>query len=363
MTCEIPAQRAFDTPKANEITDEEVMYYIQRAKEKLGSRLLILGHHYQQDKVIQFADLRGDSFLLARLAAKCGDARYIVFLGVNFMAETADIVTSSAQKVIIPDPGAGCIMAGMAKISQVRQCWAEVQKRFPRDIIPITYINSSAEVKSFCGKNGGLTCTSSSAGAAFRWALEQGKRILFFPDEHLGRNTGVEMGIAPEEMAVWDRHRGLLTGSANPRLILWNGYCPVHREFSPERVREVRKEHPGLKVVVHPECSYETVQEADESGSTEYIIKCVRNSPPESVWAVGTEINLVQRLANECKDKKVISLDDSIGPCPDMMKIGMRNLLWCLEGLLAGKIRNQVVVDPETAGWAKVALQRMLSIG
>ncbi|MTI86071.1 MAG: quinolinate synthase NadA [Firmicutes bacterium] len=346
----------------SQLSDEEIKYKIMEAKGKLGSKLLVLGHHYQHDSVIQFADLKGDSFLLARQAAECKEALYIVFLGVNFMAETADIVTTGEQKVIIPDTAAGCIMADMAGTGQVKQCWAEIQKYFPGEVIPITYVNSSAQVKAFCGENGGLTCTSSSAESAFRWALQKGKRILFFPDEHLGRNAGKKIGISLTDMALWDRHKGLLKGCDNPRLILWNGYCPVHQEFSPQRVCEVRKDHPGIKVVVHPECSYETVEEADESGSTEYIIKCIRESSPGSSWAVGTEINLVQRLADTYKDKKIISLNDKVRPCPDMMKIHPRNLLCCLENLVSGKVENQVKVDLETAGWAKVALQRMLSI-
>jgi len=345
------------------LSEEEIMEGIKRAKNKLGSKLLLLGHHYQHDSVIQFADLTGDSFLLARRAAECKEALYIIFLGVNFMAETADIVTGPEQKVMIPEPDAGCVMADMASVKQVRDCWREVNKYYPGQIVPITYVNSSSEVKAFCGENRGATCTSSSAEAVFRWALKQGGRILFMPDEHLGRNTGLKLGISPEEMAVWDRHRGVLTGSDNPRLILWNGYCPVHQEFSPERVREIRDEHPGVKVIVHPECPCQTVAESDESGSTEYIIECVRNSPPGSLWAVGTEVNLVQRLAGECRDRTVFSLDQRISPCRDMMKINNAKLLCCLDNLLKGKVKNRVKVDPEIAGWAKVALQRMLSIG
>jgi quinolinate synthase len=345
------------------LSEEEIMDRINKAKSKLGSKLLLLGHHYQHDSVIQFADLTGDSFLLARRAAECKEALYIIFLGVNFMAETADIVTGPEQKVMIPEPDAGCIMADMAPVDQVRDCWRKVNKYFSGEIIPITYVNSSAEVKAFCGENRGATCTSSSAEAVFRWALNQGGRILFFPDEHLGRNTGMKLGISPGEMAIWDRYRGRLTGSDNPRLILWNGYCPVHQEFSPKRVREIRDEYPGIKVVVHPECPCQTVAESDESGSTEHIIKCVRNSPPGSLWAVGTEVNLVQRLAGECRDRTVLSLDQTISPCRDMMKINNAKLLWCLENLLIGKIKNRVKVYPEVAGWAKVALQRMLSIG
>lgn len=346
----------------NGLASEEIKYRIQRAKDKLGSRLLVLGHHYQQEEVIQFADLRGDSFLLARQAVECKDAEYIVFLGVNFMAETADIVTASSQKVIIPDPGAGCLMANMAEMPQVHQCWQEVQKRFPGELIPVTYVNSSAEVKAFCGKHGGLTCTSSSAKAAFRWAFKQGKRILFFPDKHLGCNTGVALGAGIDEMAVWNRSRGLLTGSTNPRVVLWDGYCPVHQEFGGQQIESIRNKYPGIRVVVHPECSYETVCGADECGSTEHIIKCVQDSPPGSYWAVGTEINLVKRLAAQCSDKKVFSLDDTVIPCPDMMKINMHNLLSCLEGLVDGQVENRIDVNQETAHWARLALERMLNL-
>ncbi|SFG84154.1 quinolinate synthetase [Desulfotomaculum arcticum] len=345
-----------------ELSEQDVVQRIYELKAQLGSRLLILGHHYQQDQVIQFADLTGDSFLLSRQAAECKDAQYIVFLGVNFMAETADILTSLWQKVFIPDINAGCIMADMAEACQVRRCWEVLQRSFPGEVIPITYVNSSAEIKAFCGENGGLTCTSSSADGAFHWALEQDMKVLFVPDEHLGRNTAFKAGIDPEEMAVWDRQRNRLVGPENPRVILWNGYCPVHQEFSPDSISAVRKKHPGVRVVVHPECSCETVQAADEAGSTEYIIDCVRTSPAGSVWAVGTEINLVQRLSLEHGDKKIISLDETVKPCPDMLKISPRNLLRCLEGLLGDRTENIVAVDSKTAGWARVALQRMLSI-
>jgi len=352
--------------KTNEIysnlADQDVVQRIYEIKAQLGSRLLVLGHHYQQDQVIQFADMTGDSFLLSRRASECKDAQYIVFLGVNFMAETADILTSVAQKVYIPDLDAGCIMADMAEATRVRSCWEVLQRRYPEEIIPITYVNSSAAIKAFCGENGGLTCTSSSADEAFRWALEQGKRVLFVPDEHLGRNTAVKAGIDPEEMAVWDRQRSTLAGSANPRVILWNGYCPVHQNFSPDSIAVVREKHPGIRVVVHPECSSATVQAADDAGSTEHIINCVKTSPPGSAWAVGTEINLVKRLSCEHGDKKIISLDETVQPCPDMLKINPRKLLHCLEKMLSGITENLVSVDSKTAGWARVALQRMLAI-
>ena len=345
-----------------EFPEQDIVQRINEIRAQLGSRLLIIGHHYQQDQVIQFADLTGDSFMLSRQAAECKEAQYIVFLGVNFMAETADILTSLWQKVYIPDISAGCIMADMAETFQVRRCWEVLQRRFSGEIIPITYVNSSAEIKAFCGENGGLTCTSSSADGAFRWALEQGMKVLFVPDEHLGRNTAAKAGIGPEEMAIWDRHRSLLVGPENPRVILWNGYCPVHQEFCSDRIRAIRQKHPGVRVVVHPECSYETVQAADEAGSTEYIINCVESSLPGSVWAIGTEINLVQRLSRGHGDKTIISLDETVKPCPDMLKISPRNLLHCLEQLISGRMDNMVTVESKTAGWARVALHRMLAI-
>ncbi|NLJ84851.1 MAG: quinolinate synthase NadA [Firmicutes bacterium] len=336
---------------------------IQTIRKQLGAKLLILGHHYQHDSVIEFADLRGDSFLLARHAAENKIAHYIVFLGVRFMAETADIITSAQQTVILPEPGAGCMMADMANAQQVRECWEVIQSRFNQEFIPITYVNSSAEVKAFCGKHGGLTCTSSSAVRIFRWALAQGKRILFLPDEHLGRNTGRLVGISLEAMSVWDRHRQELLGSSDPELILWNGYCPIHAKFNPNQIYKLRQEHPGIQIIVHPECPHDTAKEADDSGSTEGIIGRIRAASPGSSWAIGTEINLVRRLGKEHSEKNIRSLDERVEPCSDMMKTTPVTLLWCLEGLLAGEIRNQITVDNEIAQWARVAIERMLKIG
>ncbi|MCF8012448.1 MAG: quinolinate synthase NadA [Clostridiales bacterium] len=341
--------------------EEEQLYRIKQAKEKLGQRLLILGHHYQQDSVIQFADLRGDSFLLAQEAAR-SNAEYIIFLGVYFMAETADIVTSSSQKVIIPEPGAGCALAGMADIGQVEHCWHKVKRLFPGEVIPVTYVNSSAEIKAFCGKNGGLTCTSSSAETAFRWVFEQGKRILFFPDEHLGYNTALKIGFIEDKIALWDRHQGILEGSNDPGVILWNGFCPVHVEFTSEIVNKVKKDNYATNVVVHPECPRKTVEKADFNGSTEQIIKYVNDSKPGSRWAVGTDLNMVNRLRSESEGKEIISLNSSVSPCKDMMKINEQNLLWCLQNLTCDKIVNQVKVNSEVSYWAGEALKRMLSI-
>ncbi|NMB47137.1 MAG: quinolinate synthase NadA [Firmicutes bacterium] len=345
------------------LKDHQFGSRIQEIRDQLGTRLLILGHHYQPENVVNYADLRGDSFLLARQAAKNQEAQYIVFLGVRFMAETADIVTSPAQVVMLPAPQAGCMMADMATAQQVREAWETIDSRFRQEFVPITYVNSSADVKAFCGENGGLTCTSSSAAKAFRWVLEQDKRIFFLPDEHLGRNTGVQVDIGLDDMAIWDRYQHELMGSNNPRLILWNGYCPIHQQFTADQARHLRQEHPGIRIMVHPECPYHTVSEADANGSTEAIISQVQASAPGSSWGIGTEINLVKRLAIQHRDQTILSLDETVEPCPDMMKITPESLLWCLEGILKGEIRNQVTVKPESARWARVAIGRMLDIG
>ena len=336
---------------------------IQEIRQQLGDELLILGHHYQQESVIRYADLRGDSFLLARQAAGNKRAKYILFLGVRFMAETADIVTSPDQVVLLPAPQAGCMMADMASSRQVQECWEAIESSFRRQFVPVTYVNSPAEVKAFCGENGGLTCTSSSCEKAFRWVLEQGKRIFFLPDQHLGRNTGAKVGIDLDEMAVWDRDRRQLTGCTDPSLILWNGYCPIHEQFTANHVQQLRQAYPGIHIVVHPECPHATVRQADASGSTEMIIKHIQASSPDSTWGIGTEINLVKRLAKEHPDRRIVSLDERIEPCPDMMKMTPKHILWCLEGLLKDEIRNQVRVRPEVSRKACIAIQRMLDVG
>lgn len=356
-------QDPWTSSSQQDLEEDTLSSRIQAIRQQLGARLLILGHHYQQEKAIQYADLRGDSFLLARQAVQNRTAQYIVFLGVRFMAETADIVTSPNQAVVLPDPQAGCMMADMASGHQVRECWSMIESRFNQQFIPVTYVNSSADVKAFCGETGGLTCTSSSAEKAFRWVLDQGKRVLFLPDEHLGRNTGARVGIKLDEMAIWDRNRHQLLGSANPKLILWNGYCPIHEQFTADNAKQLRQRHSGIGVMVHPECPHSTITEADVSGSTETIIKHIQDSSPGSAWGIGTEINLVKRLAQHHPDKTIVSLNEEVGPCPDMMKTAPWKLLWCLEGLVKGEIRNQVRVKPEIAKWARVAIQRMLDVG
>ncbi len=342
--------------------EEDVDTAIQAAREKLGSDLVILGHHYQQDRVLKFADHRGDSLQLSKMASSQPDARYVVFLGVHFMAETADILTEEDQSVILPHLEAGCPMADMATAEEVRQCWDSLSEHLEGDIVPLTYVNSSADIKAFCGARGGACCTSSSAKEVMAWALEQGQHVLFLPDQHLGRNTGHTLGVQPEEMAMWRRSEGTLCGSDNPRLILWDGYCPVHAEFSPGMTASVRRQHPGVRIVVHPECSREVVQGADEEGSTDFIISQVSGSCPGSCWAVGTEDKLVARLALEHPDRTIVPLRDGGSICTDMDLITPRNLLWVLEELQQGRIPNRIEVPSATARDARVALERMFSL-
>lgn len=338
---------------------------IASAKALLGKDLLILGHHYQRDEVIKFADFRGDSLKLSQQAA-AADATYIVFCGVHFMAESADILRQSNQQVILPDLNAGCSMADMAEIGQVEVCWAELESLGDLKVVPITYMNSAAAIKGFTGMHGGSVCTSSNAAAAMRWAFERGDRVLFLPDEHLGRNTAYRMGIPLDQMVVWDPQQRL---GGNPpeairgaRVILWKGYCSVHQRFQPQHVERVRREHPGIRVVVHPECRWEVVQSADEVGSTEQIQKIVRAGAPGSKWSVGTEIHLVNRLGKELPDRTVISLDPNVCVCTTMFRISPQHLLWALENLLAGNVVNRIRVDAVTKRWARVALERMLRL-
>jgi quinolinate synthase len=348
----------------------ELLDRIAAAKATLGERLVILGHHYQRDDIIRFADQRGDSFKLAQWAAGNPQADYIVFCGVHFMAESADILCAAHQQVVLPNMTAGCSMADMASDADVRACWQELEDAgLAGDTLPVTYINSTAALKAFCGERGGVVCTSSNAPAVFRWALAQKRRILFFPDEHLGRVTGRSLGIATAHMPVWRRQspRGSLGGNdaatlRESRMILWNGYCGVHQRFTVEQVRRVREQLPGVRVVVHPECRLEVVEAADSYGSTEHIIRAVSESPPGSRWAVGTEINLVNRLARENPDKTVVSLDADPCPCSTMFRIHPAYLCWVLESLVDGRVVNRVTVEPETAGYAKLALGRMLAI-
>ena len=349
-------------------SDPGLVERARAAKAALGDRLFVLGHHYQRDEVIQFADVTGDSFKLAREAAARPDAPYIVFCGVHFMAESADILTSGEQQVILPDLAAGCSMADMARLQQVEDAWDVLVDAGGADVtVPVTYMNSSADIKAFCGRNGGAVCTSSNARRALTWAFEQGEKVLFLPDQHLGRNTAVlEMGIALDDCVVFDPHRpgGGLTAEQlrAAKMILWRGHCSVHGRFSAECVDDVRERIPGVQVLVHPECKHEVVTKADHVGSTEVIIKTIDEAPPGSAWAIGTELNLVRRLATQHPDKTVVFLDKTVCFCSTMNRIDLPHLVWSLENLVEGRVVNRIEVDADTEHWAKVALQRMLDL-
>jgi quinolinate synthase len=339
---------------------------IAAAKARLGQDVVILGHHYQRDEVIKFADFRGDSLKLSFQASQA-EGRYIVFCGVHFMAESADILRRQHQTVILPDLNAGCSMADMADIGQVEACWSELSSLLdPRKIIPVTYMNSTAAIKSFTGEHGGSVCTSTNASEVMKWAFESGEKVLFLPDEHLGRNTGYRMDIPLDQMIVWDPYQefGGNTPEAirSARIILWKGYCSVHQRFTPQQVERVRREHPGIRVIAHPECRFEVAQAADQIGSTEGIIKAIQASPAGTEWAVGTEIHLVNRLSKELKNHKVISLDPSVCVCTTMFRITPQHLLWALENLGEGNVVNRISVDERTRHHARVALDRMLAL-
>jgi quinolinate synthase len=349
------------------LSDEEMERRNAAAKAKLGSRLVILGHHYQRDEVIRFADYTGDSFKLARHISARPDAEFIVFCGVHFMAESADVLCAPHQQVILPDLAAGCSMADMASPDQLEMCWEELHQMGIEGVVPVTYINSAASIKAFVGERGGTVCTSSNAMATLKWGFSRGEKILFLPDQHLGRNTAYKMGVALDEMVVWDPNE--VFGGLQPdevkraKMILWKGHCSVHERFTVAQIRAIRQQHPAVRVIVHPEVPWEVVQEADDSGSTEYILSQVRNSAPGSVWAVGTEIHLVNRLAQEvAPDKTVLSLDQFGCLCSTMFRVSPNHLLWILEELLAGKVHNRIVVPADQKHWNKVALDRMLSI-
>ena len=340
---------------------------IRTAKAALGDRLFILGHHYQRDEVIRWADARGDSFKLAKLAAERPEADYIVFLGVHFMAEAADILTADHQQVVLPDLNAGCSMADMADIDSVEEAWADLAEVTDIDaVVPITYMNSAANLKAFVGRHGGAVCTSSNARAVLEWAFERGSKVLFFPDQHLGRNTGYQMGYDESDMRVWNprQERGGLTDAdcKEATFLLWKGHCSVHQRFKPDHVAAFRAEHPDGRVIVHPECSHEVCSVADEVGSTEHILRAVEQAPPGSVIGVGTEIHMVKRLDDEHPDKSILSLDPLVCPCSTMFRIDAPHLAWVLEELVEGRVPNRIVVDPEVTEWAKVALDRMLAI-
>jgi quinolinate synthase len=346
---------------------DEMDRRIAAARAALGTRLVILGHHYQRDEVIKFADYTGDSYKLASQIARHPEAEFIVFCGVHFMAESADVLSAPHQQVILPDLAAGCSMADMAAIDQLETCWSDLEQMDAGRSIPCTYINSSAAIKAFCGERDGVVCTSSNAAATLRWAWERGDRILFLPDQHLGRNTAYKMGVPLDRMVVWDPHE--MFGGLEPeavqqaRIILWKGHCSVHERFSVKQIEAIRRQHPGVRVIVHPEVSWDVVQAADDSGSTEYIIRQVTESPEGSIWAVGTEIHLVNRLARRLEPgKTVLSLDQFGCLCSTMFRVSPNHLLWVLEGLLEGKVYNRITVPDEQKAWTKVALDRMLSI-
>jgi quinolinate synthase len=348
------------------VPDNTLDERISAAKAKLGKDVVILGHHYQRDEVVKFADFRGDSLKLSQQAAEV-DAKYIIFCGVHFMAESADILRRGNQVVVLPDLSAGCSMADMADIGQVEACWNELSGvTDTKKIIPVTYMNSTAAIKSFTGEQGGSVCTSSNAAAVMKWAFERGEKVLFLPDEHLGRNTGYRMGIPLDEMIVWDPYEELGGNSteaiAKARVILWKGYCSVHQRFTAEQVARVRRQHPGIRVIVHPECRFEVAEAADEIGSTEGIIRAIKAAKPGTKWAVGTEIHMVNRLSKELTDRQVMSLDSSVCVCTTMFRITPVHLLWALENLGAGKIVNHISVDDRTRHFARAALDRMLSL-
>ena len=348
------------------VPDNTLDERIAAAKAKLGIDVVILGHHYQRDEVVKFADFRGDSLKLSQQAADA-NAKYVVFCGVHFMAESADILRRDRQIVVLPDLNAGCSMADMADIGQVEACWRELGAVLDTNkIIPVTYMNSTAAIKSFTGQHGGSACTSSNAEAVMKWAFARVGKILFLPDEHLGRNTGYHMGIPLDDMVVWDPYQELGGNTAEAlhkaKVILWKGYCSVHQRFLPEHVVRVRKEHPGMRVIVHPECRFEVAQAADEIGSTEGIIRAITASPAGTKWAVGTELHLVNRLSKELKNHSVMSLDSSMCVCTTMFRITPAHLLWALENLTAGNVVNQISVDERTRHFAKIALERMLSL-
>lgn len=365
-------------PPYRELGNETLRERIKLAKSELGKSLLILGHHYQQDEVIEHADLNGDSYQLSKLAAESVDCRAIVFCGVHFMAETADILANRPEKlqsrdgqrvtVILPDLSAGCSMADMAGIRQVEAAWKHLGDMIDTsDITPVTYINSAASLKAFCGRHGGIVCTSSNAKAVLEWSFAQRKRVFFFPDQHLGRNTSLKMGITNAEMPVWNPHDDTLGGNTEQaikqsRVILWKGHCSVHQMFQADHVASFRKNHPGIKILVHPECPQEVNDIADISGSTSKIIETVQNAPAGTKWAIGTELHLVNRLKKEHPEQEIHFLSPLVCMCATMYRIDLAHLCWCLENLVQGAIVNRIVVREDIAKWSLIALERMLAV-
>jgi quinolinate synthase len=376
-TLQIPTP-AFELQPYKSLENAELTARIQAVREQLGSQLLILGHHYQQDEVIALADVTGDSYALSQHAANSRDCRAIVFCGVHFMAETADILANRPEKiaerdgarvpVVLPDLAAGCSMADMAAIDQIEDAWDQLGEVIDtEDLTPVTYINSAASLKAFVGRHGGIVCTSSNARAAIEWAFARRSRVMFFPDQHLGRNTALGMGITLDQMPVWDPYADALGGSSEEQIerskvILWKGHCSVHQMFRPEHVELFREKHPGIKILVHPECPREVFELADESGSTGKIIKTVEAAPPGSKWAIGTELHLVNRLKQEHPEQEIYFLSPVVCMCATMYRINLAHLCWSLENLAAGTPVNIIEVDEDTARWSLVALERMLEV-
>ncbi|MEM8947494.1 MAG: quinolinate synthase NadA [Planctomycetota bacterium] len=374
---ETPAPK-FELQPYKSLENAELEARIQSVRDAMGSELLILGHHYQQDEVIALSDLRGDSYLLSQMAADSTDCRHIAFCGVHFMAETADILANRPEKlaerdgrrvtVYLPDLAAGCSMADMAAIDQIEDAWEQLGEVLDtEDITPVTYINSAASLKAFVGRHGGIVCTSSNARAAIEWAFARTSRVMFFPDQHLGRNTAVEMGISLDDMPVWNPYADDLGGNTEAvlqqsKVILWQGHCSVHQVFKPEHVAMYREQHPGIKILVHPECPHDVFLLADEYGSTGRILKLVEEAPPGSKWAIGTELHLVNRVKQEHPEQEIHFLSPVVCMCATMYRIDLAHLCWTLENLQAGTPINKIEVDEETAKWSLVALERMLEV-
>ncbi|MGB2694580.1 MAG: quinolinate synthase NadA [Dehalococcoidia bacterium] len=376
VTVPLTEERSFaywqqDIPPAYwDLHADEIIERIAAARARLGERCVVLGHHYQREDIIQFADLRGDSLKLAQWASQQPDAEYIVFCGVHFMAEAADILSAPHQKVVLPNMAAGCSMADMADPEDLYACWEELEDAGIADeTVPVTYMNSAASLKAFVGEHGGAVCTSSNAAKVLEWAFARKRRVLFFPDQHLGRNTALKMGVPLDEQPMWDYTKpyGSLGGMsdddlARGRVLLWKGHCSVHQRFTVDQMTAARERDPNVKIVVHPECRMEVVQAADCDGSTEFIARTITEAPPGSAWGVGTEINLVSRLANENPDKTIFCLDPVVCPCSTMYRVHPAYLCWAIESLAEGRVVNQVIVPDDHKRWAKVALDRMLEI-
>jgi len=374
----VATKSEFDFPSYRELSDEELSQRISAVRQQLGDELLILGHHYQQDEVIAHSDLRGDSYQLSQLAASHSDCRWIVFCGVHFMAETADVLANRPERlqqragqrvqVVLPDMAAGCSMADMAAIEQVEAAWQDLGEVLDTDqLIPVTYVNSAASLKAFCGRHGGIVCTSSNASAVMQWAFSKGERVLFFPDQHLGRNTSLQMGISLDQMPVWDPFDDDLGGNSeqqlrDSRVVLWKGHCSVHQMFTADHVHQLRESHPDIKILVHPECCQEVNDLADVSGSTGKIIETVRAAAAGTRWAIGTELHLVNRLKQEHPEQEIHFLSSVVCMCATMYRIDQAHLCWSLENLAAGTPVNVIQVDDETSRWALIALERMLAI-